>query len=75
MKGDIHRYVLSTSSFLWDVREPRYRQNATGYWFIKIVKNIIITYSKNLIPCTVLPVSPLSDIAQKTDCTQIKGNI
>ena len=29
MKGDIHRYVLSTSSFLCDVGEPRYKQNNT----------------------------------------------
>ena len=75
MKGDIHRYVLSTSSFLWDVREPRYRQNATGYRFIKIVKNIIITYSKNLIPCTVLSVSRLANIAKKNVCTQMRGDI
>ena len=38
LKGDIHRYVLSTSSFLCDIREPRYRQNNIGYQIIKIVK-------------------------------------
>ena len=45
MKGDIHMYVLSTISFLWDFGGPRYRQNNTGYQFIKIVKYRIITYS------------------------------
>ena len=28
-----------------------------------------------MIPCVVLPVSRLLDIAQKTACTQMKGNI
>ena len=37
MKGNIHRYVLSTISFLCDIGEPRYRQNNTGYQNIKIV--------------------------------------
>ena len=31
MKGDIRRYALSTSSPLCNIREPRYRQNNTGY--------------------------------------------
>ena len=31
MKGDIRRYVLSTSSPLCNIREPRYRQDNTGY--------------------------------------------
>ena len=31
MKGDIHTYVLSASSFLCYIGEPRYRQNNTGY--------------------------------------------
>ena len=31
LKGDIHRYVLSTSSFLCDIRELRYNQKNMGY--------------------------------------------
>ena len=38
MKGDIHSYVLSTSSFLCDIGELRFRQNNTRYQIIKIVK-------------------------------------
>ena len=29
LNGDIHRYVLSTSNFLCDVGEPRYKHNNT----------------------------------------------
>ena len=45
MKDDIHRYVLSTVSFLSDIRELRYRQNNTGYQIIKKVKFRFIPYS------------------------------
>ena len=38
MKGDIHRFIFSTISFLSDIGELRYRQNNTGYQVIKIVK-------------------------------------
>ena len=31
MKGDIQRYVLSTSSPMCDIGEPRYRLNNKGY--------------------------------------------
>ena len=38
MKGDIHRYVLSTISFLCDIKEQKFTQNNIGYQTIKIVK-------------------------------------
>ena len=75
MKGDVHRYVLSTISFLCDIWKSRYRQNNTGYQNIKIVKYRLIPYSINMIPCIVLPVSRLLDIPEKTACTQMKGDI
>ena len=31
LKGDIHKYILSTSSFLCDFGELRYQQNNGGY--------------------------------------------
>ena len=31
LKGHIHSFVLSTSSFLCDIREPRYGRNKMGY--------------------------------------------
>ena len=46
MKGDIHSYVLITSSFLCDIGEPRFRQNNTRYQIIKIVKYELIPYLK-----------------------------
>ena len=36
MKGDIHSFVLSTSSLLYDIGEPRYKQNKTGYQILRI---------------------------------------
>ena len=45
MKGDIHRYVLSTGSFLSNIGELRFGQNNTGYQIIKIVKFSLIPYS------------------------------
>ena len=45
MKGDIHRGIFGASSFLWDIRELRYRQNKTWYQMIKIVKFRLIPYS------------------------------
>ena len=59
MKGDIHSFILSTSSFLCDIGKPRYRQNKIGYQLIKIVKYRLIPYSLNMIPFIVLPVSRL----------------
>ena len=69
-KGDIHMYVLSTDSFLCDIGEPRYKQNNTGYHIIKIVKHRLKPYYFNLIPCIVLPISRLPDIARRIACTQ-----
>ena len=45
MKGDNLSYVFSTSGFLCDIGEPRFRQNNTGYQAIKIVKYRLIPYS------------------------------
>ena len=36
MKGNIRRYILSTSSPLFDIGEPRYRRNNTGYQILRI---------------------------------------
>ena len=69
-KGDVHRYVLSTISFLSDIGELRYRQNNTGYQIIKKVKYRLIFYSWNLIPHIVLPISQLLNIVQSTVCIQ-----
>ena len=44
IKADIHRYVLSTISFLCDIGEPRYRQNDTGYRINRIVKYCLKLY-------------------------------
>ena len=70
IKGDIHRYVSSTSSPLCDIGEPRYRQNNTGYQVLRIGYYSKFDYLDNLILCIVLPIYRLPDIAQKTACTQ-----
>ena len=75
MKGDIHSYVFSTSSFLCDIRKLRYRQNKIGYQIIKIVNNRLIPYSWNMMPCIVLLVSWPTNVTEKTACTQMKGGI
>ena len=31
MKGGILRFIWSTKNFLYDIREPRYKQNNMGY--------------------------------------------
>ena len=31
MKGVIHSFIWSTKTFLYDIREPRYKQNNLGY--------------------------------------------
>ena len=36
MNCDIHRYVLSTSSPMGDIGEPRYRLNNIGYQILQI---------------------------------------
>ena len=75
MKGDIHSYVLSTSSFLCEIGKLRYRQSNIGYQIIKIVKYRLIPYSQNMIPFIVLPISRLLNFADRTVCTQMKGDI
>ena len=34
-KGGIHRFVWSTKTFLYDIREPRYKQIKMGYQISK----------------------------------------
>ena len=46
MNGDIFRYVLSTNSFLCDIRQLRYSQNNTGYQIIKIIKYTFTLFLK-----------------------------
>ena len=70
MKGKIHSYFLSTSSPLCNIREPRYRQNKTGYQISRIGYKCSFDYFYNLILSIVLPISQLPDIAQKATCTQ-----
>ena len=45
-------------------------QNITRYQILRKVYYSIFDYIDNLIPCIVLPLSQLPDIAQKTNCTQ-----
>ena len=75
MKGDIQRYVLSTISFLCDIGELRYWQNNTEQQNIEMVKYIDEYPIQNLISCIVLSVSRLPDIAWKTTCNQMEGDI
>ena len=70
MKDDICRYILSTSSPLWNIRKPRYRQNNKGYQILRIGYQSIFDYHDSLIPCIVMPKSRLPDVAPKTNCTQ-----
>ena len=70
MKGDIHRFIFSTSSSLYNIGEPRYRQNNAGYPILRIEFQAIFDYPVNPIPCIVLPISRLPYIAQKTNCTE-----
>ena len=70
IKGDILGYVLRTSSCLCNIGEPRYRQNNTGYHILRMGYYSTFGYLDNMIPCFVLPISRLPDIAQKTTCTQ-----
>ena len=53
LKGDIHSIVSSTSSFLCDIREPRYNQNKMGYE-IKKIENIELKYSQENIDFALL---------------------
>ena len=66
MKGNIHRYVLSTSGPLFDIGKPRYRQNNKGYQVLRIGYLSILDYFDILIPGIDLPLSQLPDITQKT---------
>ena len=70
MKGKIHNYVLSTSSPLYNIREPRCRQNKAGYQISRIGYKCTFDSFDNLILSIVLPISQLPDIAQKATCTQ-----
>ena len=70
MKGDIRRYVLSTSSHMGDIGEPRYRLNNKGYQILWKGYWSILDYLDSLIPQIVLPKSWLPDVAQKTTCNQ-----
>ena len=36
-KGGIHSFVWSTKSFLYNIKEPRYKQNNMGYHFILLI--------------------------------------
>ena len=70
IKGNIHRYILSTSSPLCNIQELRYRQNKTRYQISRIGYKCTFDYFDNLIPSIVLPISQVPDIAQKATCTQ-----
>ena len=42
MKGDIHSFVSSTSSFLCDIGELRYEQNKMGYQISRIRNTVLL---------------------------------
>ena len=42
LKGDIHSFVSSTSSFLCDIGEPRYEQNKVGYQISRIRNTVLL---------------------------------
>ena len=42
LKGGIHSFVLSTSSFLCDIGEPRYEQNKMGYQISRIRNTVLL---------------------------------
>ena len=70
MKGDIHSYVFSTNSFLYNIGDPRIRQNNTRYQIIKIVKYEWIQYLKIWYP--VLFCLYLSSPNRTEDCLYLK---
>ena len=71
IKGDILGYILRTSSPLCNIGEPRYSQNNTGCHILSVgYYYSTFGYLGNMIPCFVLPISRLPNIAQKTTCTQ-----
>ena len=37
LKGDVHSSVWSTKTFLYDIREPRYKQLKMGYQITKVL--------------------------------------
>ena len=39
LKGEIHSSVWSTKTFLYDIREPRYKENNMGYQISRILNN------------------------------------
>ena len=42
LKGDIHSFVLSTSSFLCNIGEPRYEENKMVYHISRIRNTVIL---------------------------------
>ena len=42
LKGDIHSFVSSTSSFLYDIGEPRYEQNKMAYQISRIRNSVLL---------------------------------
>ena len=42
LKGDIHSFVSSTSSFLCDIWEPWYKQNKMGYQISRIRNTVLL---------------------------------
>ena len=53
LKGDIHSFVLSTSSFLYDIGELRYKQNKIGYQIrrIEILSHLAEIFTRKYWPC------------------------
>ena len=50
MKGGIHSFVSSISSFLWDNGEPRYEQNKIGYQISRIRKTVLLQFLQKKCP-------------------------
>ena len=50
LKGDIHSFVSSISSFLWDNGEPRYEQNKIGYQISRIRKTVLLQFLQKKCP-------------------------
>ena len=42
LKGDIYNFVSSTSSFLWDIGDPRYEENKMGYQISRIRNTVLL---------------------------------
>ena len=70
MKGDINRYVLTTSSPMCNIGESRYRQNKTRYHISRLWYFSLFDSFDNLIPHNVWPIFRLPNVTQKTTCIQ-----